>query len=110
MEDRALRRWLLRGERLGISAIAWAEFQCGPLAPSQNKFAVALLGAPIAFTADDAVRAAELFRIGGRRRGTLADCMIAAVALRSSAALATSNAVDFERLEGEGLTVLALSA
>lgn len=35
--------------------------------------------------------------------------MIAAVALRSGAALATSNAADFERVKSAGLTVLELS-
>lgn len=104
-EDRALRGWLRRGERLGISAIAWAEFQCGPLSPGHDRFARAVLGEPVAFTAEDALRAAAFFALSGRRRGTLADCMIAAVAVGSGALLATTNIADFMRLESAGLTL-----
>lgn len=104
-EDRALRGWLRRGERLGISAIAWAEFQCGPLSPGHDRVARAVLGEPVAFTAEDALRTAEFFARSGRRRGTLADCMIAAVAVGSGAVLATTNIADFVRLESAGLTL-----
>ncbi len=103
--DRALRGWILRGERLAISAIAWAEFRCGPLAHDDERFARALLGEPVSFTAEDATRAAECFTLAGRRRGTLADCMIAAVAMREGAMLATMNPADFRRLETAGLVL-----
>ncbi len=104
-EDRALRQWILRRERLAISAIAWTEFASGPLSPGQQGFASALLGEPVAFTAEDAELAARFFSLAGRRRGTLADCMIAAVAVRSRASIATTNPADFRRLEAHGVVI-----
>jgi len=44
-----------------------------------------------------------LFNRAGRRRGSLLDCMIAAIALRAGAALATANQADFRRLRAAGL-------
>ena len=107
-EDRALRSWLTRGDALGVSSIAWAEFLCGPVAPEHHALARRVVGMPVPFTADDAIRAAACFDQAGRRRGTLADCMIAAVALRAGATLATTNAADFTRLGTLGLELAQL--
>jgi len=96
-ESRRVRALLASGARLGVSTIAWSEFLCGPLLPGEQADARQILGAPIPFLETDAELAARLFNVGGRRRGSFADCQIAAVALRARAALATENAADFAR-------------
>lgn len=100
---REVRDWMSAGRRLGISAVAWAEFGCGP-ARSPSPDLLAFLGVPIPFTVDDAVVASLLFNVGGRRRGSLPDCMIAATAIRFGAVLATADG-DFRRYERAGLAI-----
>jgi predicted nucleic acid-binding protein len=63
---------------------------------------------PEPFVAGDALVAARLFNLGGRGRGSLMDCMIAAVAIRVGAELATPNTTDFRRFVAAGLTLVAL--
>jgi predicted nucleic acid-binding protein len=58
------------------------------------------------FLADDARAAADLSNQTGRRRGTLIDCMIAAIALRLDASIMTSNPADFRRFEPFGLRLV----
>jgi predicted nucleic acid-binding protein len=105
-EDRELRRWLAAGERVAMSTIAWTEFLCGPVDAAAAATVNALLAERPPYAEEDAARAAELFNASGRRRGSLVDCMIAAVAVRSGAPLATSNRADFRTLEAEGLRLL----
>ena len=81
-ESKKLRGWLEERENVGISALAWAEFQCGPVS-------------------------AKLFNETGRRRGTFVDCMIAATAIVAEESLATSNPKDFARFEKLGLVLAA---
>ena len=96
-EDRKLRRWIGEGANIGMSATAWTEFLCGPLDDRQLALATTIIGEPVSFVADDSIQTAELFNRSGRRRGSLLDCMIAAVAVRVNAGLATSNYSDFRR-------------
>ena len=104
-EDRTLRRWIGDGEQLGISAIAWAEFQCGPLTQAELATVAAIITNHLPFTKNDAEPAARLFNESGRRPGSLIDCMIAAAALADDASIATANPADFERLQPFGVTI-----
>ena len=97
--------WLAADEDLSISTIAWSEFLCGPLSAQDEVFARLLLPAPEPFVAVDAGRAAELFNRTGRRSRSLADCQIAAVALRCGAQVATGNAADFAPFQAQGLVL-----
>ena len=93
------------GETCRVSAVAWAEFLCGPLGTADLEFAIRVIGRPDDFTEDHAVIAARLFNQSGRRRGTFADCMVAAAALSEGASIATANPADFHRFEALGLTL-----
>jgi predicted nucleic acid-binding protein len=106
-EDRKLRDWLAAGQDLGISTVAWAEFLCGPIEPAAVELVGQVLRDHAPFGEGDAALAARLFNDTGRRRGSLADCMIASTAIRAGAALATRNVQDFRRFENAGLTLAA---
>lgn len=105
-EKSQLEEWLDQGADIGISAVAWAEFWCGPATAEHRKAARDLLPEPIPLTGTDAEIGARLFNISGRRSRSLGDCLIAAVAMSSNAAIATRNVAHFRRFESEGLTVL----
>jgi len=102
-EDRQLRAWLHDEQLVGVSAVSWAEFLCGPVDGALLQLAIRVVQDPDPFLGEDAATTARLFNLTGRRRGTLTDCMIAAVAIRAGAALATCNKADFRRFEAAGL-------
>jgi predicted nucleic acid-binding protein len=95
--------WASAGEHFSISSIAWAEFLCGPLNAVSEATACKIFPNPEPFVSADAALAAKLFNQTGRRSRSLADCMIAAVAIRCGAKLATINATDFQPLTKHGL-------
>ena len=97
--------WLGAGETLGISALAWGEFLCGPLSPVAEAFARRLFPDAAALERADAEKAAELFNLTGRRSKSYVDCCIAAVAIRVQAPLATSNRDDFMPMVPHGLVL-----
>ena len=107
VEGRRLRAWLKARKIVRLSAIAWAEYLCGPVSASAVEDAAELFGEPVAFGGREATLAAQLFDQSGRRRGTLPDCMIAAIAMQAGASLATCNTADFARLAGLGLALEA---
>jgi predicted nucleic acid-binding protein len=102
-EGRRLRNWLRAGKPVRISSVVWAEYLCGPVSARAMEDAAELFGEPVSFGSGEATLAAQLFNASGRRRGTLADCMIAATALAAGATLATSNGGDFARFATSGL-------
>jgi len=96
---RQIALWLSAGVRIGASAVAWSEFCNGPLTRAQKDSAFAALNREIHdFTWRTAENAARLFNLNGRKRGSHADCMIAATAMQEGASLATFNTLDFIRL------------
>ena len=102
-ESHQLRRWIEDGESIGISALAWTEFLCGPVTARVIALAEDLLGDPVPLDKREAALGAKLFNETGRRRGSLIDCMIAATALAAGDPVATSNRDDFARFEQLGL-------
>jgi predicted nucleic acid-binding protein len=104
-EDGRLRGWLEREEPIGVSAIAWAEFLCGPLTAGEHGLAAQVVGEPVPLEAADAQLAAGLFNRSGRGRGTLADCTIAAAAIRAEAQLATADPKGFAEFAADGLVL-----
>jgi len=102
-EDRILRSWLKADTPLAMSAVGWAELLCGPLEEAHLALVRRIVSQIAPFEAETATLAAHLFNRSGRRRGTLADCMIAATAMNAGAMLASSNPADFKRLVVEGL-------
>lgn len=98
--------WLLEGRMLHISAMAWAEFQCGPLTPAENEIASGLIHAVLPVTVEMATEAGQLFQKTGRRSRSLPDCLIAATALRDGASVATVNHDDFQPFLAHGLTLI----
>ena len=99
-----IRSWLRLGKSVTTSAVAWSEFCNGPLSKTQKEAAFTVLARKVTdFTWREAEEAARLFNLSGRRRGSHADCMIAAAAILAGVPLATFNSADFLRLVPLGL-------
>lgn len=103
---RHVEEWLNEGRSIHVSAMAWAEFQCGPLLPAENAAAQDFLHSVVPITLELAAEGGRLFHETGRRPRSLADCIIAATAIRERAALATSDRTDFEPFIPHGLQLL----
>lgn len=104
-----LREWLSEGKVFTASAVAWSEFLNGPHSHGQKDAVRAVLAGGIRpFDEDQAEIASRLFHITGRRRGSHADCMIAAAALAKREVVATRNVNDFQRFIPHGLMLEAI--
>lgn len=104
-QEARLVAWLTAGEAVGISALAWGEFLCGPVSAATETLARRLFPHADPLGRRDAELAAKVFNLTGRRAKSYADCCIAAVAIRAQAALATSNRGDFVPLVPHGLVL-----
>lgn len=104
-EESKLNSWLSGNESLGTSAVAWAELLCGPLSARDELIARQMFSHVEALARADAEMAAQLFNRTGRRSRSLADCMIAAVAIRCGARLASVNTSDFTPFVQHGLVL-----
>ena len=99
-----VRDWLLAGEELAVSTIAWSEFLNGPHSKQQKAAVTAVIsGQVLDFTEKQAEQASRLFHYTGRKRGSHSDCMIAACAMVHGVRVATRNIGDFERFVPHGL-------
>ena len=103
--DKRLRDWLQTSEPLSMSAIARAEFLCGPIDAAELKMATGIIKRHSNFTQEQSVIAARLFPDSGRRCGMFIDCMIAASALFEGAPSATAKLTDFHHFEAYGLKI-----
>lgn len=106
-EGHTLIERVLSGEQAAVSAVAWYEFLCGPVAQKEIELASAFIeNRVIPVDADHAALAAELFNASGRRRVLRTDTLIAAVALHADADLVTLNRKDFEAINAPRLRLL----
>jgi predicted nucleic acid-binding protein len=96
------------GKTLAGSAIGGAEFLSGPIETDDPAHVTRITRGPVPCGEADSALSARLFNLGGRRRHSLLDCMIAAVALRAGAAVATATPSDFRRFEPAGLQLIRL--
>lgn len=104
-----VRQWLEQGEELAVSAIAWSEFLNGPHTRPQKEAVQSIVGNRILdFGVKEAEQASRLFHYTGRKRGSHADCMIAAAAMVYGVRIATRNVSDFEKFVPHGLQLLAV--
>lgn len=92
------------GEQLSCSVLVWAEYLCGPLSSEERELSWQLIeGAPIPLESFVAELGAQFFNSTGRRRGSLADCFIAATAVNRSATFLTLDNRDFLSFKSIGL-------
>ena len=104
-----IRKWVKAGKKLTASAITWSEFCNGPHTRDQKDAIYAILQKNVLpFDEKQAEEASRLFHYTGRRRGSHADCMIAAAAICSKVPVATRNIKDFERFIPYGLQLEAV--
>ena len=101
--------WIVEGRKFYCSAMAWAEFLCGPALPEEIAAMESLLHGVLPVTPELSAEGARLFRETGRRSRSLADCIIAAAAIAAKAPLATLNFSDFNPFLSHGLELIPTS-
>ena len=104
-ESSRLREWLRSGRSVAISTLVWGELLCGPIDEATAALARRVVPIHVPIATGEAEEAARLFNGTGRRRGSFQDCLVAATALESGAAVATTDRRDFARFLGMGLEI-----
>ncbi len=99
-ESKKLIQWFQNGDLLVTPMPVWYEFLCGPVNQSQIEVMRSFISEIIPFGEKQAVLAADLFNVAGRKRSLRVDAMIAATAMIADAKLATNNREDFSRFKG----------
>lgn len=88
-------------------SVVWHEYSRGPLLHKDRARALRIIeNRVLSLDRKDAETAALLFNETGRRRGSTADCLIAAVAIRAQADLLTWNLEDFRPFVRNGLRLI----
>lgn len=102
-------REIRSGSQACTSSIAWHEYVGGPILDQDRDRALRVIESRI-FPLDrrQAELASELFNQTGRRRGSTADCLIAAYAICYKVELLTRNLVDFRPFVPLGLSLAAI--
>jgi predicted nucleic acid-binding protein len=99
-----MEKWLATGETFAVSSIAWSEFVTGPVEPEEVRDALLIVeNRIIPFGQAEAHLAAKLYNQAARQRDLRVDSFVAAVAISSSASLATENRRDFSPFVPGGL-------
>ncbi len=102
-----VRRHCEKGAIPAASSIAWHEFVRGPIIADELLLIERIVGKQVRpVNRSTAELAARLFNATGRRRGSTADCLIAASAIEDKALFITSNKDDFEPFIAWGLSLL----
>jgi len=88
------------------SSICWHEYVRGPLLEEDRARVLRVIESRVLpLDRLEAEKAADLYNNTGRRKGSTADCLIAAVAIQRSAILLSANRDDFSRFVPHGLRV-----
>jgi len=98
--------WISEGAVLKTSAMAWAEFCCGPVDKTTLSLVADIVADIVLVDAAIARAAALLFQKTGRRSRSLPDCIIAATAIADEASVATHNRADFAPFVSHGLRLV----
>ncbi|MFU8893143.1 MAG: PIN domain-containing protein [Luteolibacter sp.] len=99
-------QWIVEDRKFYCSAMAWAEFMCGPVLPEEIAAMEFLLHGVLPVSPELAAEGARLFRETGRRSRSLPDCIIAATAIAAKVPLATLNLSDFDPFLPYGLELV----
>ena len=83
---------LAKGESFAVSSVAWMEVVSGPVSSAQLEALSALVEDRIVpFDRAEAIFAASLFNMAGRKRSLRGDSMVAACAMTSGSPLLTAS-------------------